>query len=609
MASVSSKPKENGATAILSALEGGGITHLFVNLGSDHPAFLAAFARQSHPNIRVITCPNEMNALSAASGYAQITGKPAAVLVHVDCGTLGMAGAIHNVSKGRVPVVILAGTSPVTQEGELRGSRNEHIHWIQDVADQRAILRQYMRYDHEIRVASNAAQIVLRALQFATSSPRGPTYLIASREALEQPVESGPPSASIWGSRHAGLNGALEPTGLSPSAIEEIGNAILRARRPLIVTSYCGSTREGFESLRDLAELGVIAVHENAPVCNNFPTTSFLHQGHQWNAGGQLEALTEADLVVVVDSDVPWITTESRPNPSARIYHLDVDPLKEDTTLWYLPCVKRWKCDSALALRQVSDYVRACPLFHSEQGKAKMTERSEHLHSRFARRMTLIRNAAVAPEDGSITVPYFMSCFRILTRDYAVIGLNESTTNLGHVADGLGHSKPLSLFGSGGGSLGWCLSASVGVSLSLQERYIDNKMVIVAFSGDGTWLFGVPSSAYWMACKYNAPFLTVIWNNGGWTSPQNACLRLNPDLKASAGSPDSDGAGKPRLSERFNVTIDPSPNFGMIAEGAGDAWWRVVEKADAVHQVIGEALQVIQTQRRCAVIEVRLKRL
>lgn len=116
-----------GAAAILSALQDAGVTHLFVNLGSDHPAFLAAFASGLHPRLQVFTSPNEMNALSAASGFAQLTGKPAAVLVHVECGTQGLAGAVHNVSKGRIPVVILAGTVPITQEGELKGSRNEYV--------------------------------------------------------------------------------------------------------------------------------------------------------------------------------------------------------------------------------------------------------------------------------------------------------------------------------------------------------------------------------------------------------------------------------------------------------------------------------------------------
>lgn len=114
-----------GASAILGALEDAGVTHIFVNLGSDHPAFIAAFASKKHARLRIVTSPNEMNALSAASGFAQVTGRPAAVLIHVECGTQGLGAAVHNISKGRIPAFIFAGTSPITMEGEEVGSRNE----------------------------------------------------------------------------------------------------------------------------------------------------------------------------------------------------------------------------------------------------------------------------------------------------------------------------------------------------------------------------------------------------------------------------------------------------------------------------------------------------
>ena len=56
--------------------------------------------------------------------------------------------------KARIPVFIFAGLSPSTQEGEATGSRNEFIQWIQDVPDQRGIVRQYMKYDNELRTAA-----------------------------------------------------------------------------------------------------------------------------------------------------------------------------------------------------------------------------------------------------------------------------------------------------------------------------------------------------------------------------------------------------------------------------------------------------------------------
>ena len=68
-----------------------GITHVFANWGSDHPALLEDLARQRCEHgetvVEIITCPNEMVALSAAHAFVQVTGRPAAVIVHVDVGT------------------------------------------------------------------------------------------------------------------------------------------------------------------------------------------------------------------------------------------------------------------------------------------------------------------------------------------------------------------------------------------------------------------------------------------------------------------------------------------------------------------------------------------
>lgn len=476
-----------------------------------------------------------------------------------------------------------------------------YIHWTQDVPDQRAIVRQYMKYEHEIRFPHNAAQIVLRALQFATSTPHGPTYLIASRETLEAETAHPEASGSVKPSQAHEKNMALEQIGLSPVALDFLSDVLCKAQRPLIVTSYAGRSRAGFEALFGLATLLSIAVHENAPIVNNFPTTSPLHQGHQWNGGGQLPALAEADVVLVVDSDVPWIPAQSKPHPDARVFHLDSDPLKTTTTLWSLPCERRWMCDSSLALAQLKTHVEASPAFAADETRSAVAARLERLGARFDQRTERLRLAEAPTPDGTITVPYFISRLREATAGVRVLGLNESTTNLGNVADHLGHSSALTLMGSGGGSLGWWSGAAVGASLALREEGRDD--LVVAFTGDGTWLFGVPSSAYWMAQKYECPFLTVVWNNGGWASPKNACLRIRPGVQVAAAA----ASGEASLAEGMGVSLSPSVDFGMIAEGAGGASsWRVDNIKD-IDRTIAEAIEVVRQQKRSALIEVKLE--
>jgi acetolactate synthase I/II/III large subunit len=212
------------SSAFLDSLRDAGVDFIFANFGSDHPALIEAIAEARAGGSAtpvVVTCPTEALALTCAQGYAQLTGRAQAVVVHVDCGTQALGGAVHNVARCRAPVLIYAGMSPATQEGELTGGRNEFIHWLQDVPDQRGILRQYMKYDHEIRSSRNVPQIVRRALQIAESDPKGPVHLVAARETMEGQAEPLTLDASQWR--------PIPPAPLSGEAVAEIA---ARSRRP-----------------------------------------------------------------------------------------------------------------------------------------------------------------------------------------------------------------------------------------------------------------------------------------------------------------------------------------------------------------------------------------
>ena len=74
-------------TAFLEALKEAGVSYIFANLGSDHPAVVESVAEGKSSGRgfpAMLTCPNEMVALSAAHGYAQVSGQAQAVIVHVE---------------------------------------------------------------------------------------------------------------------------------------------------------------------------------------------------------------------------------------------------------------------------------------------------------------------------------------------------------------------------------------------------------------------------------------------------------------------------------------------------------------------------------------------
>ena len=119
---------------------------------------------------------------------------------------------------------------PFTQQGELPGSRNEFIHWLQDVFDQRGIVRGYVKYDNEIRSGRNIKQIIRRAMQIAHSDPQGPVYLMAAREVLEEEIPPAAADSAEWP--------AIAPCAMPASSVDALVGDLLAASRPLVVTSY-----------------------------------------------------------------------------------------------------------------------------------------------------------------------------------------------------------------------------------------------------------------------------------------------------------------------------------------------------------------------------------
>jgi acetolactate synthase-1/2/3 large subunit len=562
--------------AFLDALVEAGVTCMFANLGSDHPALVEAVAeaRATGRTIpELITCPNEMVALSAAHGHALVSGKPQAVIVHVECGTQALAGAIHNAAKGRVPVLIFAGSSPYTQEGELRGSRNEFIQWIQDVFDQRGIVRGYMRYDNELRTGRNIKQMVHRALQFASSEPMGPVYLMGPREVMEETVTPVAIDPAQWG--------PIGPAALPPEGVAELAAALRAARRPLVVTSYLGRNVRAVAELARLCRGHGIGVLESVPNHMNFPTDDPLHQGNQWNEPRQNPALASADLVLVLDSDVPWIPANSRPDPQAAIFHIDTDPLKQQMPLWYIHARRSYRADCGVALAQLNAAMAAADA-------ALLAARRAHWAGLHAQWMEALR-ARERPQGDAVTPEYLVACIRERI-DADTIVLNETISNYTATYSHLMMTRPGSIFGSGAGSLGWNGGAAIGAKMAAPDK------TVIALSGDGSYMFSVPSTVHWMARHYRTPFLQVVFNNRGWKSPKLSALAVHPDGYAS------------RANE-IGVTFDPPPDYAGIAAAAGGAFARQVHRADEVEDALDQALAAVKREKRAAVLDVWLPHL
>ena len=530
----------------MRALVAQGVTCLFMNPGTDTIPIQEALSKLEQlgePVPRTILCLFELVALAAAHGYYAATGEPQAVLVHVDVGTQNLGGMVHNAQRGRAAVLISAGRTPYTTDATQRGTRDTYIHWLQEQFDQHGIVRNYVKWDYELRRADQMGEVIGRAFQIAASDPAGPTYLTLPREVLMTPA-SDIAIPTREQTRPARLGAG------DPDALRDVAARLVRSERPLVLPSTTGRTRRGFDALVQLAELLALPVVERRER-TNFPSSHPLHQGYQ--PGPFVGA---ADVILVLDQDVPYIPTQVKPKADAFVAQLDVDPVKERIPLWSFPVTMPIRADSSRALELVADYARdlltAADRTRIEARRKELTVRH---HDRIAS-----REAAALKVRGAtpIAAEWLGYCLGQLKREAPeCLFVDESLTSTPALWNYVDTDEPESIYGSGGSSLGWGLGAALGVKLARPDR------PVVLSTGDGSFVFGEPLAALWASQINKAPILVVIFNN--------SCYNANKSPLVSAYPQGYSVSGK----HFVGTDLLPAPRYDLLAPVVGAAGERV----------------------------------
>ncbi|KAK0388913.1 hypothetical protein NLU13_2490 [Sarocladium strictum] len=578
------------SSALFEALWDAGVTHCFVNLGSDHPSILEAMARAKKDGLknfpRIITCPNEMVAMSMADGYARLTGKPQCVLIHVDVGTQGLGAAVHNASTGRAPVFVFCGMSPFTIEGEMRGSRTEFSQWPQDVPDQKQIVSQYCRYSAEVKTGLNIKQMINRALQFSKSDPQGPTYLCAAREVLEAEIQPYTLDQDQWN--------PIELGGLPESGVKKIAEALAGAKEPLIVTGYSGRNHKVPGALVELANtIKTLRVTDSGGSDMCFPADHPAWLGLRF---GMDEAIQSADVIVVLDCDTPWIPSKCKPRADAKIFHIDVDPLKHQMPVFYIQSNARYRADALTSVKQLTHELTQ----GETASKIQVTEQEEagqRLRKDFEERLAVLDKRAEPLSEDAFGASILSRSLKQLCPEDTIWAI-EAVTNTVFIHDQLRASLPGSWINCGGGGLGWSGGAALGIKLATDAEHggWNQGKFVVQIVGDGSYLFSVPGSVYWIAERYKIPVLTIVLNNKGWHAPRRSLLLVHPEGEASKVSNDD-----------INIAFNPSPDYAGIAKAAsgGGVHASRVAKASELEQVLQEAIDKVKAGQ-CAVVDCKV---
>jgi acetolactate synthase-1/2/3 large subunit len=258
----------------------------------------------------------------------------------------------------------------------------------------------------------------------------------------------------------------------------------------------------------------------------------------------------------------------NHPAADATIYHIDIDPLKESMPMWYIPATHVLRADAATALGQLN-----ARLDEMHVDVDRVAERAAH-YSRLAedRRKRLAEKEVLAGD--TITAEYLTARVRNHVSRNAIV-LNEGITNYTKINDHMASCMPGTRYTSGASSLGWNGGASIGAKLAAPEREV------VCLTGDGSYMFSVPSTVHWMARRYQTPFLQVIYNNRGWKAPRMSALAVHPDGYASRAAD-------------LHIAFDPPPDYSGIAAAAGWAYARIVTDPKEVDRAIAEAVYTVR---------------
>jgi len=549
------------ARSFIEGLQRRGIEKVFANSGTDHAPIVEALsamqaAGDKTPDFHVV--PHENTAVSMAQGYYLVSGKPAVVLVHVTVGTANSLCSLMNARRSSIPVLLMAGRNPLSQDGHA-GSRSVPIHWGQDAFDQNAIVREFTKWEHELRAYQNIDALIDRALHIAMSEPRGPVYLTMPRELL----------ADVDTTEPVGVAPTVAAAAPAADAIQELAERLAGADKPAIVTSTIGVDRDARDELEALAGQHAI------PVIQSWPFAVNVISDHPMNLRTSgAEYLAEADVIFVCDSAVPWVPRRFKPRADAFVVQMSADPsysmypyrdfpadrLIAGSTLAGLQMLRAQMQDREV--NQVAQRKSAIATMVNDAGK----QREAHV--------------VEASKKSPISAAWTASCINAVKADNAVV-INE----LGVPFEHLDLTDDMIFVGeTTAGGLGTALGLAIGAKIA------DPGRDVICCVGDGCFMFGNPTPSLLVARASNAPITVIVANNGLWYAVEHSTLDIYPDGAAAAAA------------EMPLTTFGASPDYAALAVACG-AYGERVDDPNELEGALRRALEC-NANGQAAVLEV-----
>jgi acetolactate synthase-1/2/3 large subunit len=554
--------------AYMALLADRGIDYWFANAGTDFAPVVETLAKAQVLETRVptaVTCPHENTAMHMAIGYFLVTGKPQAVMVHVNVGTANGMNGLLNAARGHVPVLFTAGRTPTNEDG-LAGHRSLDIHWTQEMFDQAGMLRESVKWDYELRNGQQLETVVDRALSIAMSEPMGPVYLALPREVLAHPMNEF--TYNTPSRQHPAA-----PSFPNGEAVEEVAALLAAAENPLIITNSAGRDPSAWSALGQFAERYAIPVVQYRNRYMSLPSH------HPMNLGYELKPLLDkADVILAVDVAVPWLPASDKVRDDAKVIHMGPDPLHGYVPVRGHPCDIALACASAEGLRVLNETMAE----HEAGAKLRIDKRRASLADSWkALRDSWAKKLEAAKNQGTIHPAWITHCINAIKSKDSIV-IKESPL----MAEHIDFSQPATMLNAGAASgLGHGLGCALGAKLAARDR------LVIGTHGDGSYMFGNPISVHYVGAEQELPVLTVIFNNQRWQAVRRATVDVNPNGYAS------------KSAKQPITFLDSIANYQKAVEVA-DGYGEKVTDPKEVMPALERGLKAVTVEKRQAVINV-----
>ncbi|MDA8883746.1 thiamine pyrophosphate-requiring protein [Planktomarina temperata] len=552
--------EQTGAESLLDGLSLSGIQYMFANAGTDFPPIIEALARRDPSAAPVaLTIPHETAAVAMAHGAYLVTGRAQAVMVHVNVGLANSVMGVINAASDNIPMLVMSGRTPISERGR-KGARMTPIQYGQEMFDQTSLVRDLVKYSYEMRYPEQGKQLVMRAMSVATSEPQGPVYLSLPKEPLSEIVPETtqthhpmPPSAT-----------KILP---DPEAIIKLARLLETASNPVIICQRGDTDGRLSRALSTLAAKHGIAVFEP------FLLRNVLHSNDPALQGYHASGPSDADLIIVLDSDTPWIEATNAPGPETIVVHIGPDP-----HFARMP-VRGFRTDLAIS----SDSVEAIlAVDRAARAPSAAGQRSKALAQSATQRRDAAQVKAKAGDTNPMSAEWISHCVSEIMDEEAV-----AFSELGLLPAYMTLKGPNRLFNNvHAGGLGWAMPAALGAQLMRPDR------LTIACMGDGSYMFANPVACHQIAEALRLPILTIIKNNAMWNAVRRSVVNGYPD-------------GSAAMSNTVPLTsLEPLPDFAAIAR-ASRAHAERIEDGRELPAALQRAVGIIRTEKRQVLLDLR----